>query len=523
MSPGAAKTLRYVGLASALSLVVAGIIFGAWQATGSFAEQRIAELVATEVRDTERAAEGIGRAVERRFAFLRGVPALLADEEGLRSTIATGFDSRSNAAGRRLARTARELELNGAWVTNRDGVCIAAANFDKSDSVVGTNFSDREYFQSAKRGERGQHYAVGRRMLTPALYFSAPVMIDGQFAGAVAIKMELPRLSEWVTGTDSFITDENGVIILASDARLENRVMPGSPVHALPDSARMALYHRTDFAEVPVRSAGDPRHPRLIHYNDEPLPQVAARVPVPGTMLTVHVLSRVDHIDRMRTDRISAFYLIVFGGIVSVALILGAILQVRRSNSHRAELSASNAALSDLNERLEHEVSTDALTRCANRRRFIEALGVELARARRHGSTLSVLIADIDHFKRVNDIYGHAAGDHALRHFAAVAARSIRSEDLLARLGGEEFVVLLPETDQASALILANRIRAAIEATPLSLPEGAIVMTVSIGVGTLNAAEATPESLLQYADKALYMAKESGRNRVVPWTMALAA
>jgi diguanylate cyclase (GGDEF)-like protein len=487
------------------------------------AEKRVAELVAAELRDTERAAEAIGRAIERRFVFLRGVPSLLADEEGVRSAIASGSDSKSNALGRRLARTARELELNAAWVTNSDGVCIAAANFDKPDNVVGTNFSDREYFQSAQRGERGQHYAVSRRMQTPALFFSAPVLIDGRFAGAVAIKMDLPRLSEWVTGTDSFITDENGVIILASDARLENRVMPGSPVYALPDAARMTLYHRTDFAEVPVRTAGDPRHPRLIRFNDEPRPQVAARVPVPGTVLTVHVLSRVDHIDRMRTDRLSAFYLIAFGGIVSVALILGVILQTRRSNSHRAELSASNAALSDLNERLEHEASTDTLTRCANRRRFIEALGAELARARRHGYTLSVLVADIDHFKRVNDVYGHAAGDHALRHFAAIAARSIRSEDLLARLGGEEFVVLLPETDQGRALILADRIRAAIEATPLTLPEGSIAMTVSIGVGTLSAAEATPESLLQHADKALYMAKERGRNRVVPWTMPLAA
>src|SRR5687767_3131364 len=146
MSPGAVKTLRYVGLSSALCLVVAGIVFAAWHVTGSLAEQRVTELVATEIRDTERAAEAIGRAIERRFAFLRGVPALLADEEGLRSAIANGSDPKSNTASRRLARTVRELELNGAWVTNSDGVCIAAANFDKPDSVVGNNFSDREYF-----------------------------------------------------------------------------------------------------------------------------------------------------------------------------------------------------------------------------------------------------------------------------------------------------------------------------------------------------------------------------------------
>jgi diguanylate cyclase (GGDEF)-like protein len=404
---------------------------------------------------------------------------------------------------------------------NADGICLAASNL--RESVVGSDFSDREYFRAARRGERGQYYLVGRRTQAPSLFFSAPILVDGRFAGAVAVKIDIPRLSEWVTGTDSFVTDENGLIILASDSRLEHRVLSASSMQALPASRRQALYHRTEFAEVPVEPAGSARHPRLIRFNNEPLPAVTARVPVPGAGLTVHVLSRIDQIDRMRTDRLTAFYLISFGAIVSAALALGVMVQIRRGNSRRAELSATNAKLSDLNERLEHEASTDTLTRCANRRRFVEALEIELARARRHGSPLSVLVADIDHFKRVNDAYGHAVGDQALRHFAAIAAGSIRSEDLLARLGGEEFVVLLPETDQASALILAERIRTEVEATPLALPGASIALTVSIGVATLDAPGTTRESLLQCADRALYVAKGRGRNRVVPWTMPLAA
>src|SRR5262245_40463415 len=143
MTPGGARALRYVGFASALGLVVACIVSAAWYATGSFTERRIAELVATETRDTERAAEAIGRAIERRFAFMRGVPGLMADEEVLRSAIAKGSASNAAAAGRRLARTARELELDGAWFMNSDGICIAAANADKPDSVVGADFSSR--------------------------------------------------------------------------------------------------------------------------------------------------------------------------------------------------------------------------------------------------------------------------------------------------------------------------------------------------------------------------------------------
>jgi diguanylate cyclase (GGDEF)-like protein len=523
MSLLGSRKVHLVGWWIGLPALVACVLWSAWHTTGTFTESRIATLVATEILETERAAEALGRIIENRFAFLRGVPALLAEEDTVGRAIVTGSDSKSSATSRRFARAARELGLNAVWLMDRNGVGIAASNFDHRNSLVGSPFGDQSYFQVAIRGERSQQYTIGHRDLVPALFFSAPVRAEPGILGVVAIKIDMHALSEWVSGTDSFVTDENGVVILATDNRLENHAMQSSGVYTLPAAARTALYRRTDFAELAIAPAGDRHHPRLIRFGNEPMPYVVARAQVPSTMLTAHTLSRMNQIERMRVDRLSAFYLFSFGGLASAALIIGVILHVQRGNFHRATLSAANAKLSILNERLEHEASTDPLTRCANRRRFTEALEIELARAKRHGVALSVLVADLDYFKRVNDGYGHAAGDEALRHFAAITTQSIRSADLLARLGGEEFVVLLPHTDQAGALVLADRIRAALEATPLSFGDTSIGMTVSIGVATLNSTHATIDSLLQSADIALYTAKERGRNRVESATIPVAA
>ncbi|AGA84813.1 sensor domain-containing diguanylate cyclase [Stutzerimonas stutzeri] len=175
----------------------------------------------------------------------------------------------------------------------------------------------------------------------------------------------------------------------------------------------------------------------------------------------------------------------------------------------RQGLEAANAELTRLS-------TTDALTQLANRRRFDRLLDEEIRRARRSGSPLSVLLADIDHFKRVNDGYGHPFGDECLRQVAAVlAAHCQRAGDLAARYGGEEFVVLLPASDQRQAFVLAERIRQNIERLQLRYGDQAVALTISLGVATLGPTVASAEALLATADAALYAAKHAGRNQVV--------
>jgi diguanylate cyclase (GGDEF)-like protein/PAS domain S-box-containing protein len=158
---------------------------------------------------------------------------------------------------------------------------------------------------------------------------------------------------------------------------------------------------------------------------------------------------------------------------------------------------------------------TDTLTGVANRRRFMEQAALELARARRHGHPLSVVMFDLDHFKTINDRHGHAAGDAALRHVSTVVAECLRAEDLLARLGGEEFAVLLPYSAQDAAVALAERLRLAIAAQPLATAQGlAIPLRASFGVVEVRNDEALDPDALRRADAALYEAKHRGRNRV---------
>ncbi len=157
----------------------------------------------------------------------------------------------------------------------------------------------------------------------------------------------------------------------------------------------------------------------------------------------------------------------------------------------------------------------DALTGLANRRAFEEALQREVARARRTGAALAVVALDIDHFKRVNDTLGHAAGDVVLAEVAARAQRALRAEDLLARIGGEELAALLPGATLAAAADVAERIRRAVGDSAVAVEATAVGVTVSLGCAALTADEREGAALLARADARLYDAKRGGRDRVV--------
>ena len=156
----------------------------------------------------------------------------------------------------------------------------------------------------------------------------------------------------------------------------------------------------------------------------------------------------------------------------------------------------------------------DGLTQVYNKRYSIETLEREIGRAHRYRRELSLIMFDIDHFKKINDTYGHLAGDHVLKQLASVIKARIRREDIMSRYGGEEFAIILPEIDNYNAVQFAEKIRGIVEKAVFRFEDTDIPVTISIGCASMTAELQEPHEFVRVADGHLYTAKSQGRNRV---------
>jgi diguanylate cyclase (GGDEF)-like protein len=210
-----------------------------------------------------------------------------------------------------------------------------------------------------------------------------------------------------------------------------------------------------------------------------------------------------------------AWHLVSGWSLQSQGLIIAALVPVPIASLCAGYTLQLIVALDQAMRRLEDLAMTDSLTGVRNRRCFMQVAALEFERATRHGRPMAVVLIDVDHFKRINDRHGHQCGDQALIEIAQACQGTLRKTDLLARFGGEEFIVLLPETGQREAVRLAERMRNAVS-TDLRLPDhqrpGAV--TISLGAVALSRSTPTLDILIQAADQALYDAKHAGRNRV---------
>ena len=208
----------------------------------------------------------------------------------------------------------------------------------------------------------------------------------------------------------------------------------------------------------------------------------------------------------------------------ALALLVSILLWRRfvQSELLQRALAATNQKLEQQKTELEALATQDSLTGLFNRREFHRQAEFEVARARRQGSALSLLMLDLDQFKSINDQFGHATGDDVLRHIAHLMDRAVRQTDILARYGGEEFVLLLPDTPDAEAHHLAERLRQKLATTPA--PSLGAPVTASIGLACRAGASVLKlEELLQHADQAMYKAKRQGGNNVVMAEIAASA
>lgn len=521
-----------------LCLAVAGLVLviawgvAAWLIAEAIVRERSTRLVEHDQDVVASAAVSVGANVSFALAHLRSIPQVIARQPDIEAILSrfgpdakpSGLpsaeyrkqllaDPELSALAGRLEGILDELDVDQIWVVNAAGDCIASGGFPTETTATGVNYADREYFRMARRSGAGRQFAVGRTTNTPGVFYSAPVYVANRFLGIVAVKIDVARLSRLIADRNVFVTDETGVVIISWDGSFNMMTVPGATTSSMTENELDGRYKRHRF---------DPLGMRPVKINDMPLMELTGRsAPVivktsatQGDLLKVWAFKEMTELERIRDDGAGLFLLLLACGATVIASVMAAVVHFRRAVVQQAEIANINAELVKLNQELSMQARHDALTGCANRRHFFSELDGELKRAARFDLPCALAILDIDHFKAVNDRHGHAAGDALIRHFSQNVAKSLRDSDLLGRIGGEEFALLLPQTDLAGAKELAERIRGTVEQS--SATSGAVTVrcTVSVGIVQWAGQAESAENLLARADNAMYDAKRGGRNRV---------
>lgn len=292
------------------------------------------------------------------------------------------------------------------------------------------------------------------------------------------------------------ILDREGRVIVQSGPSLQQKL-------PLADGLQMRASRLLTTVQVPVLQTTLPVAEEVDVWEGK----AAAVTPQLAGYIAVEI-SRAELLSRQK-EMLEITLAIMLGG-----LLLAGWLSFKIAGDVLAQLDAATAELHRQKDAAELLARTDELTGLANRRAFVDAASHEIQRAMRYGAPLALVITDLDYFKSINDNYGHHVGDVVLRNFANILTASIREVDLAGRWGGEEFVVLMPDTSLEEAVQAAERMRLAVAGAPAQAGQHRFGYTASFGVAAFSADIPTLDALLSRADAALYRAKDSGRNRV---------
>ena len=381
-----------------------------------------------------------------------------------------------------------------AYLLDPAGLTVAASNRAEPDSFLGKNYSVRPYFLDAIGGYPGRFAGVGLTSLAPGFYASRPVRNGaGDVTGVAVVKVTLAAGSLGASGVDtSFLVAPDGRVLLAGSPRFE-----GNPLWSqeVPGGSKAAATDRAPLLDRPVSGTD-----WVLLDGDR---YIAVQRPVPGTDWSVVALKKET---AQIVNRLLGIVITFLLSMVVVAYFVA----LQRQYGTESRLAERHRAAEGRARTMARRADTDALTGVLNRAGFNEAFSREFSRARRYRQPLSLVLLDLDHFKNVNDGYGHPAGDKVLEGTARLLETRVREADLVARWGGEEFAVLAPMTDAEGAVRLAEKLRGLMEVTHLG-PVGAV--TGSFGVAEMRPDD-TIEAMLHRVDEALYAAKDSGRNQV---------
>ena len=382
-------------------------------------------------------------------------------------------------------------EEHVAYLLDASGTTVAASNRGRPDSFLGKKYAVRPYFQEAMAGAPGRFIGKGLTSGKAGFYASEPVRdAGGKIVGAAVVKHVLSTGSFGPIGAaTSFLVASDGRVLVGG--ALEGRPM-WPTAHAAAGSG--------DAGKRPFLSS-EPSGTSWVRIDG--VRHVAVRMSLPVLDWSVVAVKK----EALRgTNRLLGILITL---LLSLAIVASFVI-LQRQLGTESRLAEKQKEAEGRAREMARRADTDALTGIANRQGFNEVMAREFARARRFRHPLAVVILDLDHFKQVNDRYGHPVGDQVLAGTAGMLSTRVRESDFVARWGGEEFAVVTPMTDAAGASRLAEKLRALMEVTHLG-PVGA--MTASFGVAEMRPDD-TVEGMVQRADEALYQAKSGGRNQV---------
>ena len=335
----------------------------AWLITSHYYVARAREVVGQKTKKSREQAEDLADSINRNLNYLDGIPDLLSQSSIVENATARfGADTTPSALplGDRKQRWKNDPELNALsrylalakfsvnadiiFVINAAGDCIAASNWNTEEATVGTNFADREYFRKNKNGQRGMQYAIGKTTNIGGLYFSNPIIVGNQFRGAVIAKIDVPNLSFLIHKMDAFITDENGIIILANDERLEMHSLPWSSVGKMSAQKRISRYKRRNFSVFQITSWGDKTFPSLTRVQDENVPHVFASKDIGQYRMKVYVANHVNEYDVLKRDKFWFTLLLAMSGNILILMVESSILYVASIKAKEVALERASRA-----------------------------------------------------------------------------------------------------------------------------------------------------------------------------------
>lgn len=392
-----------------------------------------------------------------------------------------------------------------AYLMDSTGTVLASSNRGKSDSLVGKNYRFRPYFQHAIAGKATYYYALGVTTMERGYYASSPVRDKaGRIAGVAVIKIALdPIESDLRRFERAYLIDSHGVIFLASEPDMLFKTLWPLPAETQLMLTRSRQFGNLRYAPLLEREIVDAA---WVVFQGQRL--------YAGRHYTGHdawsfVVLRTP--GAVAASRLFGITITLLFAVLTIAYFMG----MERMFHDKIALE-QQLELEERTRKLDLQASTDPLTGVFNRLKFNHELEMEIARAARYKTPLALVMFDIDYFKEVNDTHGHQIGDQVLTRLCQIAAGMIRQPDVLARWGGEEFMILAPNCDGQQAFELAEKLRRLVEQFVF---DEVGTVTCSFGIAQFQDGD-TVETLVSRADAAMYAAKQGGRNRVVRYEPA---